>query len=401
MWVGNDQQLLTMMKTWRRDFHRFPELSNNEKRTSQVIANFLAKLGLEVRTYSNHYAVCGIMRGNRPGPVIALRADMDALPIQEENDVAYKSEHPGIMHACGHDAHMAILMGTAAMLSKIRSQMGGTVKLIFQPAEEAAPIGGANAMMQEGILDDAAAIFGLHVWPDLPTEHIGIRPGPFMAASDRFVIKINGRSAHAAHPHQGIDAITIAAEVIQGIGTIMSRQLNPLETATLSIGSIHGGERYNVIAKEVVLEGTIRTLGEEIRLEIPRRIENLLAGFTTAHNGSYTFEYYPSYPVLVNWEEPTQLIVDAGRNLLRETNVHLTIKPALGAEDFARYLTRIPGAFFWLGCSRNGESISALHNSKFDIDENALLVGAKLLYQTTVNALKHYAVKEVPMSANA
>lgn len=372
----------------RRDFHQHPELSGEEKRTSAVIADCLRQMGIAVETYETHYGVGGIIAGGKPGPTIALRADMDALPIQEELDVPYKSLNPGIMHACGHDAHMAMLLGAAAMLVQNRENLAGTVKLVFQPAEEAAPVGGAQFILREGFLDDVAAIFGLHVWPDFPTGHVGIKAGPLMAASDRFTVKILGKGAHAAQPHQGVDAITIGAAVINSFSHIISRQKNPVDTATLSIGSIHGGERYNVIAKELVMEGTIRTLDEATRREIPAQMKKMLSGIAQAYGANYEFDHQPGYPVLNNWREPTQTVIDAAHKVVGHEPVHTAMKPELGAEDFSTYLTRIPGAFFWLGCSKAGEPTAALHNSSFFLDEAALTVGAKLLYQIAVDALR-------------
>lgn len=379
----------------RRDFHQHPELSGDERRTASVIVDFLQKLGIEVTTYQAHCGVGGIISGGKPGPTIALRADMDALPIQEDRDVPYKSVKPGVMHACGHDGHMAVLLGAAALLFKNRDKLAGTVKLVFQPAEEAGPLGGARFMLQEGFLDDVEAIFGLHLWPDLPTGHIGIKAGPLMAASDRFTVRILGKGAHAAQPHQGVDTITVGAAVINAFNSIISRQKNPLETATLSIGSIHGGERYNVIAKEVVMEGTIRTLDETTRKEIPLQMKKMLAGITQAYGANFELDYQPGYPVLRNWRGPTQAVVNAACKVVGKEWVHEDVKPELAAEDFSSYLARIPGAFFWLGCSKAGEESTALHNSYFSPDEAALVVGAKLLYQIAVDTLSGIPVQEV------
>lgn len=382
-----EKNLGDLVTELRRDFHQHPELSGGEKRTAAVIADCLKSFGIAVKTFPTHSGVGGIIAGEKPGPTIALRADMDALPIREELDVPYKSVNPGIMHACGHDGHMAILLGAASMLVQNKNKLAGTVKLVFQPAEEAAPVGGARVMLQDGFLNDVGAIFGLHVWPDLPTGHIGIKSGPLMAASDRFTVKILGKGAHAAQPHQGVDAITIGAAVINSFSHIISRQKNPIDTATLSIGSIHGGERYNVIAKEVVMEGTVRTLDEATRHEIPEQMKKMLAGVTQAYGANYELDYQPGYPVLNNWSEPTQAVIRAAGKVAGAKAVHTDVKPELGAEDFSSYLTRIPGAFFWLGCSKEGQDSAPLHNSRFFLDEAALTIGAKVLYQIAVDAL--------------
>jgi len=385
------QEFLSLLTEWRRDFHRHPELSGSEKRSSAIIQTALARMGVEYQTYSGHAGVVGIIRGRQPGPVVALRADMDALPIHEDSKEAYRSVYDGVMHACGHDAHMAILLGAATLLSR-SPDFSGTVKLIFQPAEEAAPIGGAQAMMDDGVLESPAvdAIFGLHVWPELPTGEIGIRSDAMMAASDRFMVKLFGKGAHGAMPHQGIDAIEMMTDVIQGLNHIMNRQISPLEIATLNIGTVVGGERYNVVPKEVTLEGTVRTFGDSVRQEIPKRMKRVLEGIAQAHAGNFTLDYHFGYPSLSNWEKPFEVVVEAAQSVLGSEHVHTSPDPALGGEDFARYLTRVPGAFFWLGCSGSGKGNYPLHNSGFDIDEDCLPIGAELMVQTALRALDFY-----------
>jgi len=395
MWNDeNAEDLALQLVKWRRQFHQSPELSGCEQQTSLTITNILKKIGVKVFTFHDNYGVCGVVKGQYSGPVIAFRADMDALPIMEKNAVSYQSTHSGIMHACGHDGHMAILLGLASIFVKCRRELSGTVKFIFQPAEENAPLGGATFIMNEEIMKDVQVIFGLHLWPDLPCGHIGIRTGSLMAASDRLTIKILGKGAHAGQPHHGVDAITIAADVIEGLGHIMSRQLDPLETATISIGTIKGGERYNVIAREVILEGTVRTLKEEVRQEIPKKLERLLSGMTAAQGGHYDIDYARGYPILKNCAEPTKLVINAAQKVIGNQSVHSDVKPALTAEDFGNYLTKIPGAFFWLGCGKVGVQNEALHTSCFDIDESALLIGVKILYQTGCLALAYYGGKK-------
>lgn len=384
------QNLTQQLISWRRLFHRHPEVSNEEKQTSQTIQAELKKLGVEFLTFENHVGLCAVIKGAHPGPVIAFRSDMDALPITETHEVSYCSQNPGVMHACGHDGHMAVVLGLASVFAAMRDELAGTVKLIFQPAEEAAPIGGSARILASGVLDDVAAIFGLHVWPDLPSGEIGIRSGSLMAASDRLTIQLKGKASHAGKPQHGVDAITMAADVIQGVGHILSRQLDPLETATVSIGTIRGGERYNVVAREVVLEGTVRTLDETVRQEIPEKIKRLLAGMTAAQGGDYELNYQFGYPVLRNWPEPTKLVVQAAQETLGADAVHTEVKPDLTAEDFSRYVTKIPGALFWLGCRKVGENSGNLHSPDFDLDEAALLSGVKILYQAGLLALKHY-----------
>jgi amidohydrolase len=381
--------LARQLVSWRRVFHANPEVSREERRTSELIVSILSSMGIEVKTFKHHYGVCGIIHGKSPGPVVVFRSDMDALPITEATDVPYRSVNIGVMHACGHDGHMAVALGLAEIFS-CHNDFAGTIKILFQPAEEAAPVGGAELLIKDGLLDDADVIFGLHLWPDLPCGHIGIRSGPLMAASDRFTIRILGQGAHVGQPQNGVDSITIAADVIQGLGHIMNRQIDPLEMATLSIGKIQGGERYNVIAREVVMEGTVRTLGEDVRKEIRAKVERVLSGMTSVHGGDYTLSYQYGYPILDNWAKPTDIVTHAAKQIIGDDAVHTNIKPVLASEDFGRYLSKIQGAYFWLGCAKTGEKSYGLHSPNFDIDEEALLIGVRIMYQTGLNALLHY-----------
>ncbi len=369
---------------WRRHLHRFPELSGEERETSAFIAAQLEKLGVKVTRFQKHHGLLGEIKGALAGGITALRADMDALPVREETGLPFASERPGVMHACGHDAHMAILLGTAAVLMQRQDKIKGTVKLIFQPSEEASPTGGARLMLAEGILDDVERIFGLHVWPQLAAGEVGIRSGYFLASSDRFTITLRGQSAHAAQPQQGVDAIVMAAEAVQGIYLMTARQIDPLETATLSIGTIRGGERYNVMPSEAVLEGTVRTLGERTRREIPRKIERLLQGIACAYGGAYDLQYRQGYAAVKNAALETAVVVRAAQEALGEGHVFSEIAPSMIAEDFAYYQQKIPGAFFFLGC--RGENGAGLHNSRLTLDENALFAGIRVFTSILENA---------------
>lgn len=396
MWdERNALDIENQLVSWRRSFHSNPEVSREEEETSREIVAILQSMGIEVLTFKDHFGVCGVIRGKYPGPTVALRSDMDALPITETNDAPYRSKRPGVMHACGHDGHMAILLGVAKKFSLCHGEFAGTIKFVFQPAEEAAPIGGAGLLIADGILENVDVIFGLHLWPDLPCSHIGIRQGPLMAASDRIGIKILGQGAHAGQPQHGVDAITIAADVIQGLGHIINRQIDPLEAATLSIGNIQGGERYNVIAREVLLDGTVRTLSEKIRRQIAKKVERTIAGIAASQGGSYTLDYQYGYPVLSNWAEPTDLITIAAQQVLDNEQIHSDVQPVLAAEDFGRYLEKVPGAFFWLGCGKEGEENYHLHSSGFDIDEKALLIGTSIIYKAVLLALIHYNKEKI------
>ncbi|WP_371372723.1 M20 family metallopeptidase [Sporomusa aerivorans] len=380
---------LTRMIEWRRHFHAYPELSGDEYQTREFVVKQLREMGIHTRTFSSHAGVLGTIEGRSQGGVIALRADMDALPIQEINDVAYKSTKPGVMHACGHDGHMAVLLGTAEALQQGRDKWSGTIKLFFQPAEEAAPHGGAPSMIKDGVLETPAvdAIFGLHMWPELPCGVIGIRRGAIMASSDRFTLRIFGAGAHAASPHEGNDAIAMTADILNALSRIIHRQLDPRETATISVGTVHGGERYNVIAKEVTLEGTVRTLNEEIRRTIPEKMRQMITGVCSGYGGTFQLDYQFGYPCLHNSADEASVVIMTASRLLKSEHILLDIKPNLGAEDFAYYTQQIPGAYFMLGCGIKDSELKYLHNGSFDMDERALLIGAQILEETALSAL--------------
>src|SRR5882724_2021365 len=280
----------------RRHLHQHPELSNREVNTGKFIAERLKEIGLtDIRTNVARNGVVALLKGGKPGPVVAVRADIDALPIQENHTFDFKSQNPGAMHACGHDAHMTIELGVAELLFKMRDQIPGTIKFIFQPAEEGPPEdeeGGAALMIKEGALENPkpAAIFGLHVMPTLNVGEIGYESGPAMATADRFVITLKGKKVHGAYPHQGIDTVVIAAEAVNALQKIRSRRIDTQEPMVLTIGSIHGGNRFNIIADEVVMEGTLRTLNEDVRKQVHQMIEQTLSGVTEEYGATYTFK---------------------------------------------------------------------------------------------------------------
>lgn len=378
---------LAKMVEWRRYLHAHPELSGQEYGTRDFILQQLAGMGICAETFSTHAGIVATINGRAPGGVIALRADMDALPITEENEISYKSTRPGVMHACGHDGHVATLLGTASALQQSRDKWPGTVKLLFQPSEEDAPNGGAPKMIAGGALDGVDAIFGLHLWPDLAYGEIGITRGALMASSDRFSLTLAGASAHAGAPHQGIDAIMMSADVLTALSRIIHRRVDPRETATISVGTISGGERYNVVAKEVTLEGTVRCLNETIRKQIPANISQTVEGICAGYGGSYKLNYQFGYPSLCNSIEEASLVILTASRFLSPGCVKTDIKPALGAEDFAFYTQKVPGAFFFLGCAAKDSKLRPLHNGKFDFDERAMYIGAQLLEETTLAAL--------------
>lgn len=377
----------------RRDFHRHPELSNREERTSRVIAERLRALGLdEVRTNVGKYGVVALLKGAHPGPVVAVRADMDALPILETLDVPYRSENRGVKHACGHDVHMTVELGVAEILSRMRDRIHGTIKFIFQPAEEGAPPGeegGAEFMIKEGALENPrpTAIFGLHVMPNIEVGQIGYNSGPAMASSDRFAIKIRGRKVHGAYPHDGIDTIVVAAEAVTALQTIRSRRINTMEPLVITIGSIHGGNRFNIIADEVVLEGTMRTLSEEVRSAAIEMMKKTLAGITSAYGASYEIDFGHNNPV--TWNDPTlvEATLPTMRRIVGEKNV-ISPRPQMGAEDFSRFQQVIPGFFYFLGVGNKARGITGMiHTPEFDVDEESLVIGVRVMANVLLDYL--------------
>lgn len=373
----------------RWDIHQHPELSLKEERTAALVEAELKELGLEVKRLGDT-GVVALLRGGRPGKTLALRADMDALPLPERTACPYPSQVPGVMHACGHDAHTAILLGAARVLTALRKQLTGNVKFLFQPAEENNPTGGAHLLMDAGALEEPKVdlILALHVWPDLPVGTIGVRAGALMAASDRVFLTVRGRSSHGSAPHQGVDAIVTTAQVLTALQTIVSRNVSPLEAAVLSFGTIKGGHRYNIIAEEVTLEGTCRTLNAEVRKLIPRRLAELAENVAAGLGATCDVKYIHGYPPLVNTTEGVELLRQAGTAALGAGGVVQPDYPGMGAEDFAFYLEKVPGALFWLGCTAPGAKKIPLHNPEFLVDERALPVGVEVFVRAALAYLK-------------
>ncbi len=393
--AGASESLRKQLIACRRDLHMHPELSNREERTARVVADKLKALGLEVKTGVGKHGVVALLRGAKPGTVVAARADMDALPVEETIEVPYKSLTKGVKHACGHDAHVAILLGVAEVLAALRAEVPGTVKFIFQPAEEGPPVGekgGARFMIEQGALDAPAprAIFGLHVMPDLDTGRVGYVSGAAMASSDRLVLTLHGRAAHGAWPHQGIDAVTVAAEVVSALQTIRSRRIDPTEPMVLSLGTIRGGRRFNIVADEVKIEGTVRTLDENTRKRTKGLIDEILRGVTSAHGASYEITWDDA--ALVTYNDPA-LVAESLPALERVAGAGRVqaSKPRMVAEDFSFFQQRIPGFFWFLGVRNEAKKITALnHTPEFDIDEDALVVGTRLLASQVIDYLSRH-----------
>lgn len=381
-----------MVIDYRRDFHKYPELGHMENRTSQKVAEVLESIGIETIRNVGKTGVVGILKGKKEGRVIALRADMDALPMEEETGLEFSSKNKGVMHACGHDMHTAMLLGCAHVLSEIKDDIKGTVKFVFQPAEENNPTGGAPGMIEDGVLENPKvdAMIALHVWPQLETGTAAIKKGPIMGASDRIFINIKGKSSHGSAPEDGVDAVVIAANVVSAMQTIVSRNVGPLDSTVISIGKINGGSRYNVIADKISMEGTVRNLNPDIRNTIPGKIENLIKGVTSAMGGDYEFEYVKGYPPTVNEANITDLVFNTMKNALGNGAI-IPDKPALGGEDFAFFSEKLPTAYFWLGCRKSNihfEDFAPIHNPKFNPDEDALPIGIELMVKSALNFLE-------------
>jgi len=375
--IDRAMEIRDWMVNIRRDFHRHPELSGQEKRTRDRITKCLEELKIPYKTFNHHYGVVGLIEGNGNASV-ALRADMDALPIEDKKTVEYASQSKGVMHACGHDAHMAVLLGAARLLAEERKSLKGNVLLVFQPAEETT--GGAKQMIEDGIFDEnTKAIFGLHVSTEIPMGKIGIRYGQMNAASDMLTLKIVGKSTHGAYPHEGIDAIVIAGQLISALQTIVSRATDPRDSAVLTFGTIRGGSQNNIVADEVTMTGTLRTLSSDTRERLNEKIRQYVEFIPRGMGGQGILERIKGYPALTNHPQWVDFVIKTANELLGENSVVLLEKPSLGVEDFAYFLEKIPGAFYQLGCRNETKgAIHPGHNDLFDVDEDCLPVGAAL-----------------------
>lgn len=386
--IESAKALMPKLTKIRRDFHEYPETSQNEVETSKKVAAYLREMGCdEVIEQVGGHGVIGVIKGAMDGGVVALRADMDALQIQEETGVEYQSKNAGLMHACGHDNHMTGLLGAAELLIQRKGELKGTVKLVFQPAEELSPIGGSRGMLESGYLDDIGAIYGLHVWPDLPHGKVGVKAGPLMAATDHFTIKIHGKSAHGAKPDQGVDAVVLGSQFVMNAQSIVSRKVSPLDSAVVTFGIFNAGTRYNIISGECLLDGTVRTLNENTRDMIEESMRKLLDALCLQSNATAEIVYGRGYPALVNHEEDVALIRKTAVSLFGEDGVVDVQEPAMPAEDFSFYLKEKKGAFVWLGSAEEGKEAWPLHNCHFDVNEDILWRGAALLAQTAMDYL--------------
>jgi amidohydrolase len=384
------QEMQGQLVAWRRDLHTHPELGFEEMRTAGVVIEHLESLGYRVYTGIAKTGVVGVLQGAGDGPTVMLRFDMDALPIQEANPVTYASQTPGVMHACGHDGHVAIGMGVATLLRRHRDELAGSVKLIFQPGEEG--MNGAEVMVKEGALDrygprpDAA--FGLHLWTQSPLGEAGTTAGPMMAAADRWALTVKGRGGHGAQPHQTADPIVAAAQLVSALQSIVSRNVDPQKTAVVTVGTINGGTAFNVIPGQVELSGTIRTFEARVRETVLQRLEALCQGMAAAMDVEAKLKVELLTPAVVNDAAATALMQQIAGEVLGRENVRDDLR-TMGSEDMAYFLNEVPGSYLFLGAGNAERGLNyPHHNPRFDFDEAALPLGVTILVETATRFLK-------------
>jgi len=383
----------------RHRVHQNPELSNRETQTAELVAAHLRSLGLEARTGIAKTGVVALLKGGKPGPLIAVRADMDALPVTEETDLPFKStrrdtflgQEVGVAHACGHDIHTTSLLGVASVLSAVKAEIPGSILFIFQPAEEGPPPGekaGAPLMLEEGLFRQykPTAVFALHSIPELAVGQIGYNPGPTMAAVDQFRIKIKGKQAHGAAPNLAIDPIVVGAEAVMALQTIRSRNLSPLEPSVITVGIFRGGERFNIIPGEVMLEGTVRTYNAEVRTTVERRMREILDGITRANGAAFELDYQKNAPATVNDPALTQQVKPLLERIIGAGNLKLG-EPAMAGEDFAYFAEEVPGFYYRLGTLKPGTVSGGLHTPNFRGDDGAVPVGIRTMSRLLVDYL--------------
>ena len=371
-------ELESRLRSIRRHLHKYPELSEKEFETTRSIEQWLAEAGITTRDTDLETGVFADIKGGKPGPIVAVRADIDALPIEEQTGLSYASTIKGVMHACGHDFHTAALIGAAYLLKEEQAELNGTVRLIFQPAEESG--GGAEQVIKDGQLEGVKAIIGLHNKPDLPVGTIGLKEGPLMAGVDRFHIVLQGKGSHAAMPHNGTDPIVSAAQLVTALQTIVSRSISPLENAVVSVTKITGGSTWNVLPGEVTLEGTIRTFDPLIREEVKEKFYSIVNHITAAFSQEVTIGWFPGPPALHNHGAITEIAREAAKEQSLQV---ISPEPTMGGEDFACYLQQVPGTFAFFGTNGNED----WHHPAFTIDESALIKATYFLYESAKRLL--------------
>ena len=382
------EKYLQHMINLRETIHMYPEDGSSEFTTSKIIIEELEKLGIKVQKNVAKTGVVGLIEGKYPGKTVLLRADMDALKIQEQADVEYKSKIDGMMHACGHDGHVAGLLGAAMILNELKDNLHGNVKLVFQPAEERD--GGALPMIEEGVLENPKvdAAFAAHLWGYLNEGEVHLKEGPMMASPDIFNIKVIGKGGHGAVPQESIDPIVITCQIVNSLQTIVSRKINPLDPVVITCGRIQGGDCHNVIPNEVELEGTIRTFNEETRNWVPKVMEDLIRGITTSQGAAYEFKYEPKYPALINDKYMTSFAKESLKKVVGEENVFDLKEPNMGGEDFAYFAQKVPSAFIFVGIANNKSEPVIHHNPYFKWDSKNVGILAQSLSQIAIDYLK-------------
>jgi amidohydrolase len=364
---------------WRRDFHMHPELGFQEHRSAGVIADWLRELGYRVQTGVAHTGVVGLLEGKQPGPVVMARFDMDALPVTEENETDYVSRNPGVMHACGHDAHMAIGLGVATLMAQRRDEMTGTFKLIFQPGEEG--MNGARMMVQEGVLEapHPDVFLATHVWSEKPVGTVDVTPGAVMAAADKWTCTVRGRGGHGAQPHQTVDPIVAMAQIVTTLQTVVSRNISPLETAVVTVSTVHGGDAFNVIPAQVDLSGTIRTYSPQVKETVWRRVREVIEGVAVACGAEAELKIVPLTPTVINDAEVAEGVRATAKATIGPESVSSDVR-TMSSEDAAFFMQDIPGCYFFIGAANAERGLNAPHhNPRFDIDEGALPLGVAVL----------------------
>jgi len=378
--------LRQQLVAWRRDFHMHPELGFQEHRSAGLIADQLRALGYRVQTGVATTGVVGLLEGRRPGPVVMLRFDMDALPLTEENDAEYASQNPGVMHACGHDAHMAMGLGVATLLAQHVDEMAGTLKLVFQPGEEG--MNGAEVMVQAGVMENPRPdlFLATHVWNDAPVGTFNVSPGAVMAAAEKWTCTVRGNGGHGAMPHQTVDPIVAVAQIVSALQTVVSRNVSPLETAVVTVGSVHGGHAFNVIPAQVDLSGTIRTYSPQVREMVLRRVREVVQGVATACGVTAELEITRLTPAVINDADVASVVRAAAEAVVGPENV-LSGGRTMGSEDAAYFMQDVPGCYFFVGSANPERGLNAPHhNPRFDLDEDALVLGVAVV----MHALAHY-----------
>jgi amidohydrolase len=369
----------------RHDLHRIPETAYTEKKTSAYVADYLNNEGLQVQTGIAQYGVVGLLDTGKPGPTFMIRADMDALPLTEDTGLEFASEHDGVMHACGHDAHMTMVLGAATVFNQIKDRLKGAVKFLFQPAEEGP--GGAKPMIEAGVMENPKVDYsiGCHVWPQLPEGTIGVRPGPWLAAMDRFDLKIIGRAGHGAMPNLCVDALEVGTQVVNALQRIVSRHMDPMHPTVVTIGSFHAGTAFNIIPGEAELSGTTRSFDLDFWKTSQERVEKVVRGVCESMGAEYELNYAFAYPPTINDDFMTEVVGRCAAQVVGPDNV-LEPEKTMGGEDFSYYAQNSKGCFFALGVGREGGA--PVHNPQFDFKENLLLLGVETYCRVALELLK-------------